>query len=181
MAMQQTNGHVPGMNTTTTINGAPTQPIKQKSDERGSKKYKHTFAVHSTNRTSCLSIDASTIPSFFGFRNLIGLTLVVSNLRLMIENFKKYGILVTLSGAAVRMGDWRWFGILYLLTPCFLFIAYAIEALAAQYAKSKVAGRKRKEGDKLVGAVEVGRRHVFSTWRVIAFAHGLNATTMLVS
>ncbi|KAK5135532.1 hypothetical protein LTR08_005167 [Meristemomyces frigidus] len=176
------NGHAPEM--TPTEPSSP-QPLRaQKSgDIRSSPKYKHTFAVHSERRTSCLSSDSLKSPSYAGFRNLMGLVLVVSNLRLMMENFKKYGVLVTLSGSSIPRGDWTWFGILYLLTPCFLFIAYAIEALAAQYAKSKIAERKRSEGDgdkdghkETVGQ---GKRHLFSTWRVIALCHGFNASLML--
>ncbi|KAI7559323.1 hypothetical protein KC346_g22833, partial [Hortaea werneckii] len=125
-SLTNTNGAVPS-----------NQPLTPRPSSRHSK-YKHTFPVHSYARTSPLSHDAANPPSFFGFRNLMGLVLVVSNLRLMIENFKKYGILVTLSGAAIRRGDWTWFGVLYIITPCFLFVAYAIEALAAQYAKGKV-------------------------------------------
>lgn len=174
----QANGHVPG---SISINNGPPQPLRTPNakEQRRSTKYKHTFAVHSENRTSCLSHESSP-PSFFGFRNLMGLVLIVSNLRLMMENFKKYGILVTLSGAHIRTGDWQWFGILYLLTPCFLFIAYAIEALAAQYAKSKVAERKRSEDKDKEHAQQAVKRHIFSTWRVIAFCHGFNATLMLV-
>ncbi|KAK4546706.1 hypothetical protein LTR36_001924 [Oleoguttula mirabilis] len=153
------------------------QPSKR---QRASTKYKHTFAVHSENRTSCLSSDSTEEPpSFSGFRNLMGLVLVVSNLRLMMENFKKYGVLVTLSGSQIRKGDWTWFGILYLLTPCFLFVAFAIEALAAQYAKSKVADKKRNEEREDKQQVEQSKRHAFLTWRVIAFCHGFNATLML--
>lgn len=145
-------------------------------------KYKHAFPVHTNPRASPLSLsDTTSPPSFFGFRNLMGLVLVASNLRLMIENFRKYGILVTLSGSQVREGDWWWFGVLYLLTPGFLLGAFGIERLAAGFA---VARRGRQDGIKAEDkgtAGEVRRRHaVFSTWRVIAFCHGLNATTMLV-
>ncbi|EMC99086.1 hypothetical protein BAUCODRAFT_120378 [Baudoinia panamericana UAMH 10762] len=149
-------------------------------DVRSSNRYKHTFAVHAENRTSCLSYDAQVAPSYFGFRNLMGLVLVASNLRLMVENFKKYGLLVTLSGAKLQPGDWRNFGILYALTPCFLFVAYMIEAMAAQYAKGKVAERKRAEERKDGQQAEKHKRHLFSTWRVIALCHGSNATLMLV-
>lgn len=162
----------------TSISGVQ-RTIQPSKPQRASTKYKHTFAVHAENRTSCLSSDSTEPPSFFGFRNLMGLVLVVSNLRLMIENFKKYGVLVTLSGSQIRKGDWTWFGTLYLLTPCFLFIAYAIEALAAQYAKGKVAERKRHEEREDKQQMEQSRRHIFSTWRVIAFCHGFNATLML--
>ncbi|KAK5127882.1 hypothetical protein LTR85_004999 [Meristemomyces frigidus] len=180
MKTKTPNGSVREEAMATFTDGRAPQPAKA---QRASPRYKHTFAVHAENRTSCLSSDCTEPPSFAGFRNLMGLVLVVSNLRLMMENFKKYGILVTLSGSTIRKGDWTWFGILYLLTPCFLFIAYAIEALAAQYAKSKVAERKRSEEreDKDKQEVERSKRHIFSTWRVIAFCHGFNATLMLVS
>ena len=68
-------------------------------------KYRHVFATHAVTRTSCLSQDAETSPSFVGFRNLMILVLsthsslpryrkwltsaVISNLRLMIENLQK--------------------------------------------------------------------------------------------
>lgn len=38
-------------------------------------KYRHVFATHSLQRTSCLSTDAETSPSFVGFRNLMVLVL----------------------------------------------------------------------------------------------------------
>lgn len=41
---------------------APTGPTR--------KKYRHTFAVHSQPRNSCLSHDSTESPSFLGFRNL---------------------------------------------------------------------------------------------------------------
>jgi diacylglycerol O-acyltransferase 1 len=78
------------------------------------KKYRHVAAVHSRPRTSCLSHDSPTTPSFIGFRNLMVIVLsefiislllfqldcidlvltediVAGNLRLMIENFNKVG------------------------------------------------------------------------------------------
>jgi len=39
------------------------------------KKYKHVFAVHSSQKISCLSSDATDTPSFAGFRNLLVLVL----------------------------------------------------------------------------------------------------------
>ncbi|WPH02950.1 diacylglycerol o-acyltransferase 1c [Acrodontium crateriforme] len=147
--------------------------------QKGSGKYKHTFAVHAESRASCLSHDSPVAPSFSGFRNLMGLVLVASNLRLMIENFTKYGILVTLSGSKVASKDWMFFWLLYLLVPCHLFIAYSIELLAAEYAKEKVGERKKSERRKDYDQAEKQKKSLFSTWRVIAFAHGFNATIML--
>lgn len=53
------------------------------------KKYRHTTAIHTRPKTSVLSHDSDVAPSFLGFRNLMIIVLVVSNLRLMIENFIK--------------------------------------------------------------------------------------------
>nr|POE79915.1 diacylglycerol o-acyltransferase 1c [Quercus suber] len=165
------------------LNGSVVAPLDQEqrqSEQRGSDKYKHTFATHVKVRTSCLSHDSANPPSYAGFRNLMGMVLVVSNLRLMIENFKKYGILVTLSGSSIDSADWKWFAVLYLLTPCHLFIAYMIELLAAQYAKEKVARAKKSEDRKDIKTAEKHKKSLFSTWRVIAFFHAFNATFMLV-
>lgn len=38
-------------------------------------KYRHVAAVHSRSRTSCLSSDSDTTPSFLGFRNLMVIVL----------------------------------------------------------------------------------------------------------
>jgi diacylglycerol O-acyltransferase 1 len=171
---------------TISINGSPDVPLKElqpkqeKPDNRSSKKYKHTFAVHAESRTSCLSHDASVAPSFLGFRNLMGLVLVVSNFRLMIENFKKYGILVTLSGSHVRPLDWKWAAVLYFLTPCHLFGAYLIEVSAAKAAKEVRAEEKRAENTGDVKVVEEKQKAVLWTWRRIALTHGANATAMLL-
>ncbi|KAK5174648.1 uncharacterized protein LTR77_001730 [Saxophila tyrrhenica] len=163
------------------INSSPSQPLQQeRRPKKESKKYKHTFAVHSTSRTSCLSHDAEVAPSFLGFRNLMGLVLVVSNLRLMIENLKKYGILVTLSGSDISPVDWRWGAFLYFLTPCHLFGAYMIELLAANAAKDVRAKEKKNEDgiDEMV--TEQDKKTLFSTWKAIAIIHAINATSMLV-
>lgn len=167
------------------INGSLPQPPKDniqkqgKPDKKASKKYKHTFAVHAESRTSCLSHDAEVAPSFLGFRNLMGLVLVVSNLRLMIENFKKYGILVTLSGSRLRAADWKLALFLYFLTPCHLFGAYLIELYAASAAKDLRAEDKRNEEDVDESETELKRKAIFSTWRNIAVWHAINATAML--
>lgn len=63
-------------------NGSPRR-MKKKT------KYRHVFATHSQKRESCLTHGAQQSPSFVGFRNLMILVLVFSNLRLMIENFRK--------------------------------------------------------------------------------------------
>ncbi|KAK3696901.1 hypothetical protein LTR37_017731 [Vermiconidia calcicola] len=181
---ERSNGVAPE---SVSINSSPPQPLQQRSQEharsgnRGSKKYRHAFAVHAKNKTSYLSHDAEVAPSFLGFRNLMGLVLVVSNLRLMIENFRKYGILVTLSGASIRPLDWRWAAFLYFLTPCHLFCAYVIEWLASRAARDVRAKEKRSEEEEVEETLTEQRKNaVFLTWRVLAVVHAINATTMLV-
>jgi diacylglycerol O-acyltransferase-1 len=49
-------------------NGNTTQRIRDT-------KYRHVFATHSLTRTSCLSQDSESSPSFVGFRNLMVLVL----------------------------------------------------------------------------------------------------------
>lgn len=110
----------------------------------------------------------------------MALVLVVSNLRLMIENFKKYGILVTLSGSSIRPEDWNWAIFLYFLTPCHLFGAYLIESFAAEDAKDVFALEKRAENETDKEHVEEKRKAVFARWRTIANIHAFNATLMLV-
>ncbi|KAI9843635.1 MAG: hypothetical protein M1837_006217 [Sclerophora amabilis] len=90
---------------------------------------------------------------------------VVSNLRLMIENFMK----------DVKLGI-----LLYSLVPCHLFIAYVIELAAAQQAKGALGRDKRDEASE---GVSVRRRQglldAWPAWRIIALAHGVNATLCL--
>lgn len=177
--------HAHALNPAST-NGKPTEPLNQSKEEqvdkRSSKKYKHTFAVHARSRTSCLSHEAEASPSFLGFRNLMALVLIVSNLRLMIENFKKYGLLVCIrcNDSGFSNQDALYGSILYLSVPCHLFVAYIIELAAAQQAKGAVARTKKAESSNDPKQQEKERRAFLSTWRLIAFAHGINATLNLV-
>lgn len=166
-------------NTGNGVLSPPTTPSKL--NARSSNKYKHAFAVHAETRASAFSQDAPTTPSSLGFRNLMGLIIVISNIRLMVENFKKYGILVTLSGSEIRDRDWQWFGILYALTPCHLFVAYTIELAAAKYANAIAKARKEGKDSAYIAKKESGKKvkSWFSTWRMISFCHAVNATFML--
>jgi diacylglycerol O-acyltransferase-1 len=75
--------------------------------QAAARKYKHAFAVHSKNRTSCLSRDSTESVSLQGFKNLAFAVLACSILRLMIENFKRYGIRVTISSNGPSKSDLR--------------------------------------------------------------------------
>ncbi|KAF2150670.1 diacylglycerol O-acyltransferase [Myriangium duriaei CBS 260.36] len=142
--------------------------------------YRHVFAVHSTSRTSCLSHDSTASPSFLGFRNLMALVLVVSNLRLMIENFKKYGVLICLRCHDYRRQDVILGSILYFLVPCHLFVAYIIEYAAAQQARRALTRTKRQDTDSAKSGQQQGElKAINTTWQMIAFAHGINASLNL--
>ena len=111
----------------------------------------------------------------------MALALFATNIRLMIENLRKYGILVTLSGATVRQSDWTWAGALFVLTPCHLFVALWIEQQAAQIARRVAGQTKRAHDDDDLDAIRRrGRTAVSSAWISVAVCHGVNATWMLV-
>ncbi|USW51845.1 Putative membrane bound O-acyl transferase, MBOAT, diacylglycerol O-acyltransferase 1 [Septoria linicola] len=182
-SVRKANGSVGSPNGSTLVDTGVQKRSSSRDPRSSSKKYKHTFAVHSTTRPSVFSQDAPTAPSTLGFRNLMALVIIVSNLRLMIDNYSKYGLLVAISGGSkVKDGDWKWFIILYILTPCHLFVAYWIEWGAARYVESVVA-RMKREGR--IGAEQIIKeerkksKSLFSTWTAIAVSHALNATFML--
>jgi len=100
------------------------------------------------------------------------------NLRLVVENARKYGLLITLK-SNIKSTDLRIGLFLYALTPCHLFAAYIIERVAMEHAKAALG--QRKKGDIGVSAPETeSERKAFrSTWGWIAFGHTVNATLAL--
>ncbi|PUU72284.1 MBOAT, membrane-bound O-acyltransferase family-domain-containing protein [Tuber borchii] len=139
-------------------------------DPLESGEYKHAFAVHSIPRTSTLSHDSVDTPSFIGFRNLMVLVLIVGNLRLVIENYMKYGVLVHISGAEFRRDDLKMSCLLYCLIPTHLFVGFLVELIAAYTARGDQA--KNKKSDNRNPKLQ-------SYWRIIALAHVVNATLSL--
>ncbi|KND87998.1 Diacylglycerol O-acyltransferase 1 [Tolypocladium ophioglossoides CBS 100239] len=141
------------------------------------KKYRHVAAVHSQSRPSCLSHDSPAAPSFIGFRNLMVIVLVVGNLRLMIENIQKYGVLICIRCHAYSRQDVLIGGLLYFLIPCHLLAAYLIELAAARQA----LGSRKRIKDGATGPSEEDRKKFHSTWILIAWIHGINITLALVA
>ncbi|PMD18194.1 hypothetical protein NA56DRAFT_680723 [Hyaloscypha hepaticicola] len=148
------------------------------------KKYRHVAAVHSKPRTSCLSHDSQVSPSFLGFRNLMVIVLVVGNLRLMIENFKKYGVLICIRCHDYRRQDLILGAALYFIIPCHLFLAYVVELVAAKQAKASLRAGKQRDGTATPGGSYVAsdeeRRKFQSTWVLIAWIHGINVSLCLL-
>jgi diacylglycerol O-acyltransferase 1 len=152
---------------------------EEKSKSKVRSKYRHVAALHATARPSCLSHESPETPSFLGFRNLMVLTIIVMNLRLVIENAKKYGLLITLK-SNVHAVDIRWGALLYVLTPIHLFAAYVIERVAMEHAKGAVGRRKKSDaGMKKSPETEKELKDFLNTWWYIAVAHTVNATLAL--
>ncbi|KAL2005385.1 hypothetical protein VTN00DRAFT_2596 [Thermoascus crustaceus] len=139
-------------------------------------KYRHVAAYHSQLRNSCLSRDSTVTPSFIGFRNLMVIVLIFMNLRLIVENFMKYGVLICVRCHDYRKQDLLLGSILFALVPCHLFVAYIIEWIAAQQVKGTVGRRKK---DIPAEQDEQEQKAYRSTWRFTAFAHTINATLCL--
>lgn len=154
----------------------PSQDEKPKKKVRS--KYRHVAALHAAARPSCLSHESPETPSFLGFRNLMVLTIIVMNLRLVIENAKKYGLLITLK-SNVQAADVQAGLFLYALTPCHLFAAYIIERIAMEQAKGAVGRRKKSDAGMKNPETEKERKDFLNTWWYIAMAHSINATAAL--
>lgn len=100
------------------------------------------------------------------------------NLRLVIENARKYGLLISLK-SNIKSVDLRIGLFLYALTPCHLFAAYMIERVAMQHAHKALGIRKRSDAGLNAPETEKERLAFRSTWRWIAFGHLVNATLAL--
>ncbi|EGD93545.1 hypothetical protein TESG_01089 [Trichophyton tonsurans CBS 112818] len=140
-------------------------------------KYRHVAAYHSEVKPSCLSRETEKTPSFLGFRNLMVIVLIVMNLRLVVENFMKYGVLICIRCHDYRKQDLMLGAVLYALVPCHLFVAYLIELAAAQLVKGAIGRVKRDESSsctsKELSALQ-------TTWAYVAFAHTVNASLCLL-
>ncbi|KAK4639598.1 hypothetical protein QC761_709700 [Podospora bellae-mahoneyi] len=168
----QLNGN---SNTETTIS----TPEKPKRSYR-SRKYRHVEAIHSESQPSCLSHDTTETPSFLGFRNLMVIVLVVGNLRLVIENIQKYGVLICLNCHDFRPTDLQIGIFLYFLIPCHLFLAYFIELVAAHSARSSLFPKPKPSPSGTSSPTEAQLSKFQSTWTLIWIFHALNITTCLV-
>lgn len=151
----------------------------QQEPQKLKRKYRHVAALHLICQSSCLSREATVTPSFLGFRNLTVLVLIVMNLRLMVENFMKYGVLICISCHDIRRQDVILGTLLYALVPIHLLVAYIIEIVAAQQARGAVGRRKRSDAGIHAPENEKDRKDFNATWKFIAVAHTINATLCL--
>ncbi|KAI1007767.1 hypothetical protein K3495_g465 [Podosphaera aphanis] len=151
---------------------------------RAAKKYRHFSAAHSAPRASFLSHESQAAPSFLGFRNLMVIVLIVGNLRLMIENFTKYGVLICFQCHHYQSKDILLGIALLFIIPCHLFLAYVVELIAAQQARYSLHLGKKREGTATPGGSYVPseneKRRFQRTWTLIAWIHGINASFCLI-
>ncbi|KAL9025125.1 MAG: hypothetical protein Q9196_006000, partial [Gyalolechia fulgens] len=101
------------------------------------------------------------------------------NLRLVVENFMKYGVLICIRCHDYKRNDLLLSTLLYALVPCHLFAAYLIELGAAQHAKRALGRLKRSDANSSEDPIQASRSFQV-TWYTIAWAHGINATICLL-
>ncbi|PSR94231.1 MBOAT, membrane-bound O-acyltransferase family-domain-containing protein [Coniella lustricola] len=163
-----------------------------------SKKYRHIAAIHCASQPSTLSHDAAATPSFLGFRNLGLIVLIAGNLRLLIENIQKYGVLICVRCHDFRKQDLQVGLILYTLVPCCLLIAYLIELFAGFEARTQrlrlynkrfgndTRGEKDDQAsdaparDGRTSPTEDEQARFRMTWYIIAALHACNISIGLV-
>ncbi|KAG0219181.1 hypothetical protein BGX33_004245 [Mortierella sp. NVP41] len=117
----------------TVLADVPPKADGLKASRKAGKSYRHTFAVHTTNLPSPLSKEAPP-ESYRGFVNLGMLLLFGNNVRLIIENYQKYGILISLPGSKVSKDDWIMTGLAHLLLPLNVILSYQLERWAMKRA-----------------------------------------------
>jgi diacylglycerol O-acyltransferase 1 len=107
------------------------------------------------------------------------LTIIVMNLRLVVENARKYGLLITLKSNVSNKDIYTALG-LYALTPVHLFVAFIIEKVAMEHVKGVIGRRKKIDGDGNIGTeTEKETVEFLNAWWWIAFGHIVNSTLAL--
>lgn len=138
------------------------------SGESQTKNLPHYRPMHQSAHTSLLSRDSSAeggAPlSFTGLRNLAMIVLVAGNLRLMVENYLKYGFILSVYELGFAKSDLQVAGLLTATIPCHLFFSLLVERFAISELE-KSAGKKPVKEKAL--------------WRLFAALHALNATLSL--
>ncbi|KAG0068568.1 hypothetical protein BGZ89_004498, partial [Linnemannia elongata] len=130
--------------TTNILSDVPpqTEDVKSSSSKKKRSTYRHTFPVHTKTLPSPLSKEAPP-ESYRGFVNLGMLLLFGNNIRLIIENYQKYGFLLSIPGSNVSKQDWILAGLTHAILPLHVIIAYQLE----QWASRKAKGFRKRLAD----------------------------------
>lgn len=94
--------------------------------------YLQCHAVHVQCKASPLSTDAESSPSFTGFMHLAVLLLGVSTLRAVLENYRKYGLLVTLPFSTTSTAEYGCLVIVWLIFGLHVGFAFLYERCQKQ-------------------------------------------------
>ncbi|KAJ8097047.1 MBOAT, membrane-bound O-acyltransferase family-domain-containing protein [Lipomyces tetrasporus] len=160
----------------------------KRDDSKGTIKLSHIYPIHAVSRGSILSRESTTpTPSFVGFRNLAMIVLAVSNLRLVIENYSKYGVLIRFSRLGISHKDILYCIFLTATIPLHLFIAIVIERLVAIPTVHYVASLRKSEDKggthpklgKTAGSISILRPKPKYMWGLIVLLHSVNAMACL--
>ncbi|KAI8589896.1 MBOAT, membrane-bound O-acyltransferase family-domain-containing protein [Geranomyces variabilis] len=92
--------------------------------------YSHTYPVHTAIRASPLSKE-SPEQNYRGFFNLAMLLLAVSNLRLVIENHRKYGFIISMPLTGIRQADAEWAVVSYAWQMAMMLAVLGVEKYAS--------------------------------------------------
>ncbi|KAG9325223.1 hypothetical protein KVV02_004163 [Mortierella alpina] len=104
--------------------------------------YRHAFPVHTKNIPSPLSKEAPP-ESYRGLVNLGMLLLFGNNVRLVIENYQKYGVLISMPGSKVSKEDWIFTGLSHVLLPLNVLLGLQLE----RWAKKSAMGHRKRLAD----------------------------------
>ena len=95
------------------------------------REYLHVHPIHTAVKGSPLSNEQGTAPNYRGFYTLTLLLLAVMNLRLAIENYLKYGLLVSFDLYSIlTVKDLVWSTIGLFGIGCHILVAFWIETIA---------------------------------------------------
>lgn len=142
---------------------------------------------------------------YFGFRNLAMIVLIVGNIRLLVENYIKYGLLASFERmSGIPDHDIKIALLLTAFIPGHLFVSLVVERVAASWALTPQAARQDsqvllpKEATTEDKPIENSRKKSFATrpsstsssiagkikmkhlWRLFAALHAINALLCLV-
>ncbi|KAJ2106702.1 hypothetical protein IW146_007661 [Coemansia sp. RSA 922] len=139
---------------------ATTAARKKRNNKKQSMPYLQAQVVHYKPRISVLDKELTTV-SYHGLVNFLLLLLSATLIRLAIENYLKYGILVSIPGASVSWLDWlaTLAGVLSVVAS--FLAAYAIEKRAVPAARLRHAESDVADGviDPALVGVPLEERH----------------------
>lgn len=145
----------------TNLNAQKRVTFVQKQDEKLNG-LAHFVPVHVKDEPSLLSHDSKKSASFAGFQNLAMIALTVGNARLIIEDYRKYGFIMTFYRIGISQHDLKIVTNLLLTTPLYLLFAFGIEYFASMSLRPNVP------------------HEVKQLWRLFAILHAINATVSLM-